>query len=98
MSNLRTQSVFRQEIPRVWAIAWPVILQNLLTATVGIVDFKMVGTLGVASIAAVGMSRQVMMFLLVLMIAISGGTSVIVAHASGAGDRRRVSEVAARAA
>lgn len=84
----------RQEIPRVWAIAWPLILTNILNAIVGVVDFKMVGVLGVNSIAAVGMSRQVTMFILVLMIAISGGASVLVAHAHGAGDRKRVSAVA----
>ena len=84
------------EIARVWAIAWPVILTNLLNVAVGIVDLKMVGTLGVSSIAAVGMARQVMMFLMVLMIAVSGGSSVLVAHAHGAEDRERVSQVAAR--
>ena len=56
----------------------------------------MVGSLGVTEIAAVGMSRQVTMFILVLMIAISGGGSVLVAHAHGAGDEERVSAVAAR--
>lgn len=36
------------------------------------------------------------MFLMVLMIAISGGSSVLVAHAYGARDRHKVSEVASR--
>jgi len=85
-----------REAIQVWAVAWPVILTNLLKVTVGIVDLKMVGTLGIAPIAAVGMARQVMVFLLVLMIAISGGSSVLVAHAYGAGEQRRVSEVASR--
>jgi putative MATE family efflux protein len=84
------------EIKHVWAVAWPLIMSNILNVTVGIVDFKMVGALGVASIAAVGMSRQVMMFLLVLMLAISGGSSVLVAHAYGAKERQKVSEIAAR--
>jgi len=84
------------EIKRVWAVAWPLILTNLLNVSVGIVDFKMVGTLGVASIAAVGMSRQVMMFLMVLMLAISGGSSVLVAHAYGARERHKVSAIASR--
>ena len=84
------------EIKRVWAIAWPLILTNILNVAVGIIDFKMVGVLGVASIAAVGMSRQVMMFLMVLMLAISGGASVLVARAYGAREQQRISEVAAR--
>jgi len=84
------------EAKRVWAVAWPLIVTNILNASVGIIDFKMVGVLGVDSIAAVGMARQVMMFIMVLMIAVSGGASVLVAHAHGAGDRRRVSYVAGR--
>lgn len=90
------RSELKLEAAQVWAIAWPVILTNLLKVMVGIVDLKMVGALGTSSIAAVGMARQVMMFLMVLMIAISGGSSVLVAHAYGAGDRKRVSEVASR--
>ncbi len=81
---------------RVWAIAWPLILTNILNVLVGLVDFKMVGILGFESIAAVGMARQVMMLILVLMVAISGGSSVLVAHAYGAKDPARISRVAAR--
>jgi putative MATE family efflux protein len=43
------------------------------------------------------MARQVMMFLMVVMIAISGGSSVLIAHAHGAGDRHRVGDTAAKA-
>ena len=88
--------VLKNEIPKVWQIAWPLILTNLLSVAVGIVDLKMVGTLGFESIAAVGMSRQVTMFIMVLMIAISGGSSVMVARAYGSGDQSLVSVIAAR--
>ncbi len=87
-----------EEAIRVWKIAWPIILTNMLQVTVGIVDFKMVGSLGIESIAAVGMSRQVMMFIMILMIAISGGASVLVAHAYGSKDKKRVSRTAGRSA
>ena len=95
-TTLQKHALLSHEIPRVWAIAWPLILTNMLNVTVGIVDFKMVGALGVAPIAAVGMARQVMMFLQVLMIAISGGSSVLVAHAYGAQEPHKVSQIAAR--
>lgn len=78
------------------ALVWPLVVTNLLNVCVGIADMKMVGVLGVAPLAAVGMSRQVFMLILGLMIAITGGTSVLVAHAHGARDRKRVSEVSAR--
>ena len=95
-TEIERRSLLRGEIPRVWAVAWPLILTNLLHVTVGIVDYKMVGTLGVAPIAAVGMARQVMMLLMILMVAISGGSSILVARAYGAQDRQQVRETAAR--
>jgi putative MATE family efflux protein len=95
-TTLQKRSLLSSEVQRVWAIAWPLILTNMLNVSVGIVDFKMVGALGVAPIAAVGMARQVMMFLQVLMIAISGGSSVLVAHAYGAKEPHKVSQIAAR--
>ena len=93
---MQLREEIRRETVLVWALVWPMILTNLLNVAVGIVDFKMVGKLGYGSIAAVGMARYVMMFLMVVTIAISGGGSVLVAHAHGAGDRRRVAQVAAK--
>jgi putative MATE family efflux protein len=95
-TTLQKRSLLSSEVQSVWAIAWPLILTNMLKVSVGIVDFKMVGALGVTPIAAVGMARQIMMFLLVLMLAISGGSSVLVAHAYGAKELHKVSQIAAR--
>ena len=95
-TTLQKRSLLSSEIQQVWAIAWPLILTNMLNVSVGIVDYKMVGVLGVTAIAAVGMARQIMMLLLVLMLAISGGSSVLVAHAYGAKQHKKVSEIAAR--
>ena len=39
------------EIENVWAIAWPLIITNILNVTVGIIDLKMVGILGYQPIA-----------------------------------------------
>lgn len=36
-----------EEFRQVWKIAWPIILTNMLHVLVGVVDFKMVGTLGI---------------------------------------------------
>ena len=80
----------KSELNAVWAIAWPLILSNILNVAVGIADLKMVGHLGVESIASVGIARQVAMFVLVFMLAISGGASVLISHAYGAKDNQRV--------
>ena len=92
----RGTPVLESEIGKVWAIAWPLILTNILNVTVGIIDLKMVGVLGYQPIAAVGMARQVSNFFMVLMIAITGGASVLIAHAFGAGDKKRLQDVASR--
>lgn len=86
----------KREIKQIWAVAWPLILSNVLNVAVGLADLKMVGVLGVEEIAAVGMSRQVVMFILVFMLAVSGGASILVAHAYGAKDKRQVSIISAR--
>ena len=87
----------RSEALSVWTIVWPLIITNILNVVVGIVDLKMVGALGVESIAAVGIARQVMMFLMVLMIAISGGASVVIANSFGAKNAEQVSSASAKA-
>jgi MATE family multidrug resistance protein len=75
------------------ALVWPLLVTNLLNVSVGIADMKMVGVLGVAPLAAVGTSRQVFMLILGLMLAVAGGTSVLIAHAHGARDTKRVGRV-----
>ena len=36
----------------IWELAWPAILANLLQSLVGLVDIKIVGSLGPAAVAA----------------------------------------------
>lgn len=67
----------------VWSLAWPVIATSLLHTTVGLVDTKMVGMLGPASIAAVGMGRQIHMMLTTVLIMLSTGTTALVARYVG---------------
>lgn len=78
-------------------LAWPVIVQSLLQVSVGTIDMKMVGTLGVDAISAVGTSRNIIMVFMVLVIAISTGTTAMVARFVGRGDREGASIVAGQA-
>lgn len=78
-------------------LAWPVILQSLLQVSVGTVDIKMVGTLGVDAISAVGTSRNIIMILLVLVMGISTGTTAMVSRFIGRGDERNASRSAGQA-
>lgn len=68
----------------VWCVAWPVVIASMLDATEGMVDIYMVGQLGPAAISAVGMSRQIVFVMMVMMMSISTGTRTLVAQLFGA--------------
>jgi len=91
-----TESKAENPYSEIWAIAWPVIAYTLLQALVQFVDTWMVGRLGPEAIAAVGMSRQIIMFLMILIMAVSTGTSTMTAQAYGAQNRGMVCAVMAQ--
>jgi putative MATE family efflux protein len=66
-------------------LAWPLVLFSVLQGFVGFVDAWMVGGLGAAAVAAVGLSRQVWLLVLAAGTAFSSGTTILVAQAIGAG-------------
>ena len=78
-------------------LAWPVILQSLLQVSVGTIDMKMVGIIGVDAISAVGTSRNIIMVFMVLVIAISTGTTAMVARFVGKNDQEGASIAAGQA-
>lgn len=81
-------------LPAVLTLAAPVVAQSLLQVLIGTVDLKMVGALGADAIAAVGLGRQVIMIVMILVMAISTGATALVARNVGKGDP----QAAARAA
>ncbi|MDY0235771.1 MAG: MATE family efflux transporter [Gudongella sp.] len=78
-------------------LAWPVVIQSILQVSVGTIDIKMVGTVGVDAISAVGTSRNIIMILMVLVMAISTGTTAMVARFVGSRDNKGASVVAGQA-
>jgi putative MATE family efflux protein len=71
----------------VWQLAWPVILGNLLYSTVGLVDIKIVGSLGAPAVAAVTTGNRMFFVLQAVLMAVTAGTTALVARAWGAEDR-----------
>ena len=71
----------------VFALAWPVIVEQLLQSALGFVDLLMVSRLGAAAIAGLGLSVQVLFIVIACISAIATGTTVLVAHFVGAGER-----------
>jgi putative MATE family efflux protein len=77
----------------VWALAWPAIVGNLLNSTVGLVDIKIVGALGPAAVAAVTTGNRLFFMMQAVFIAVTAGTTALVARAWGAGDREEAALV-----
>ena len=69
------------------AIAWPSTVEGALMSIIGSVDTMMVGTLGAASIAAVGLTGQPRMILLILAQALCIGTTALCARRKGANNQ-----------
>lgn len=78
-------------------LAWPVVIQSILQVSVGTIDIKMVGTVGVDAISAVGTSRNIIMILMVLVMAISTGTIAMVSRFVGSDDKKGASVIAGQA-
>jgi len=68
-------------------LAWPVIIANFLQVLATTVDLIMVGQLGVADIAAVGIGGNLVSFMQRVMIGVTAGTIALVARAFGAENR-----------
>ena len=77
----------------IWELAWPAILSNLLFSIIGIVSIKIVGSLGAEAVAAVTTGHRIFFGLQAILMAISAGTTALVARAWGAGDRDEAARV-----
>ena len=77
--------------PAVWKLAWPTMLQNIIGGLQGIVDHVMVGRyVGYTGNAAIGVSWQIFLVVVVFISSLFTGMSVLVARFAGAGDDEKV--------
>src|SRR5438552_2340197 len=73
--------------PAVWRIAWPTMLTNIIGGLQGIIDHAMVGNLvGFTGNAAIGVSWQIFIIVIVFISSLFTGMSVLVSRFVGAGD------------
>ena len=78
----------------VWKIAWPTMITNVIGGLQGIVDHVLVGHLvGYQGNAAIGVSWQIMLVVIVFIGSLFTGMSVLVARFTGAGDPDKVDRV-----
>lgn len=68
-------------------IAWPSALESVLVGLVGAVDTMMVGNLGDAAIAAVGITNQPKFILLCIIFSLNVGVTAVVARRKGQKDQ-----------
>ncbi|HEY9225309.1 MAG TPA: MATE family efflux transporter, partial [Gemmatimonadaceae bacterium] len=77
--------------PAVWKLAWPGMLTNIIGGLQGMIDHVLVGNLvGFKANAAIGVSWQIFLVVIVFIASLFGGMSVLVARYAGAGDEEKV--------
>ena len=77
-----------------WKLAWPTMLQNIIAGLQGIIDHTLVGHLvGRNANAAIGVSWQIFLVVIVFISSLFSGMGVLVARFAGAGDTEKVNRV-----
>ena len=75
----------------VWQLAWPTMVQNVIGGLQGIIDQAMVGNyVGHTGNAAIGVSLQIFILVIVFVASVFTGMGVLVARFAGAGDPEKV--------
>jgi putative MATE family efflux protein len=91
MTEIQSQPSVRRQV---LTLAWPAVLEQLLNMSVGLADTYIVGHLGAAQLAAVGLSLQSLNLFWALFGAIGVGSTALVARRIGAGEREAANDVA----
>ena len=76
---------------------WPVLIEQILTTTIGMVNTMMVSSVGIEAISAVSIVDSINLVVMNLFIAFATGATVIVAQRIGAKDPDKASETASQA-
>src|SRR6476661_2787884 len=80
--------------PAVWRLAWPTMLQNVIAGLQGIIDHVMVGHfVGYTANAAIGVSWQIIIVVIVFISSLFTGMGVLVARFAGANQPEKVNRV-----
>ena len=75
----------------VWHLAWPAMVQNVISIMQGMIDQAMVGNfVGPAGNAAIGVSMQIFILVIVFVASVFTGMGVLVARFAGAGEPDKV--------
>ena len=89
------RSIVEGSLPRaVWKIGWPTMLQNVIGGVQGIIDQAMVGHyVGHVGNAAIGVSVQIFILVIVFVASVFSGMGVLVARFAGSNESDNVNQV-----
>ena len=80
---------------KLFIIALPIMLQNLLSSSLSFVDTLMIGQLGQEHIAAVGIANQIYFLISLFFFGISSGTSIFLSQYYGSGEYDKMRQTSA---
>jgi len=83
----------REFIRSMLSIALPVAFQQLITASLNMIDVLMVGQLGETSVAALGLANQIFFLLILFLFGITSGMSIFTAQYWGKDDVENIRKV-----
>ena len=89
MQSLRIEEQ-KPRLRRMWLLAWPAIIEQILGTLVNYVDTAMVGSMGATGTAAVSVNGPVIWLIGGILTGVGVGYSVQVSNAVGAGDVEKV--------
>ncbi|MDF2523751.1 MAG: efflux family protein, partial [Clostridiales bacterium] len=69
-------------------LAWPTVTEQLLIMMVGVVSTILVGRLGTAELAAVGLINMIIMFFQSVFTGLATGSTVVIARITGEGNKQ----------
>jgi len=83
----------REFVRSMLAIALPVAFQQLITASLNMIDVLMVGQLGETAVAALGLANQIFFLLILFLFGVTSGMSIFTAQYWGKGDVENIRKV-----
>ena len=89
LSFFRDKVFFRAML----ALAVPVAFQQFITAALNMIDVLMVGQLGEASVAALGLANQIFFLLILFLFGTTSGMAIFTAQYLGKGDTENIRKV-----
>lgn len=78
---------------KIWSIALPIALQNLVISSINMADVFMVGKLGISEIASLGIANQISFLLILYLFGVNSGTGIFTAQFYGKNDFKNIHKV-----